>query len=37
VLVAPDPDRALDELVAAIYGEWEDNETALTKRYTHGR
>ena len=24
VLVAPDPDRALDELVAAIYGEWEE-------------
>jgi len=28
VLVAPDPDRALDELVAAIYGEWEDSETS---------
>jgi hypothetical protein len=28
VLVAPDPDRALDELVAAIYGEWEDDEAA---------
>ena len=24
VLVAPDPERALDELVAAIYGEWEE-------------
>ncbi|MDQ2842236.1 MAG: DEAD/DEAH box helicase [Acidobacteriota bacterium] len=23
VLVAPDPDRALDDLVAALYGEWE--------------
>ncbi len=23
VLVAPDPDKALDELVAAIYGQWE--------------
>jgi ATP-dependent helicase Lhr and Lhr-like helicase len=28
VLVAPDPDRALDELVAAIYREWEEDETA---------
>jgi ATP-dependent helicase Lhr and Lhr-like helicase len=25
VLVAPDPDRALDELVASIYGEWEED------------
>ena len=25
VLVAPDPERALDDLVAAIYGEWEGN------------
>ena len=24
VLVAPDPERALDELVVAIYGEWDD-------------
>ena len=25
VLVAPDPERALDYLVAAIYGEWDGN------------
>lgn len=28
VLVAPDPDRALDDLVASIYGAWENNEKA---------
>jgi ATP-dependent helicase Lhr and Lhr-like helicase len=27
VLVAPDPDRALDDLVAALYGEWMPNAT----------
>jgi ATP-dependent Lhr-like helicase len=26
VLIAPDPERALDDLVAAIYGEWEPND-----------
>ncbi len=26
VLVAPDPERALDDLVAALYGEWEGPE-----------
>ncbi len=41
VLVAPDPERALDDLVAAIYGSW-DSEAAPAKappkaprRYTH--
>jgi hypothetical protein len=28
VLVAADPDRALDDLVAAIYGEWLPEENA---------
>ncbi len=28
VLVASDPERALDDLVAAIYGEWDPNETS---------
>ncbi len=36
VLVASDPDRALDELVAAIYGEWEENEEAADL-YIDGR
>jgi ATP-dependent Lhr-like helicase len=26
VLIAPDPERALDDLVAAIYGEWGSND-----------
>jgi ATP-dependent Lhr-like helicase len=26
VLISPDPERALDDLVAAIYGEWEPND-----------
>ena len=26
VLVSPDPERALDDLVAAIYGEWLPND-----------
>ncbi len=34
VLVAADPDRALDDLVAALYGEWEseEEETVSTVR-----
>ncbi len=33
VLVAPDPDRALDDLVAALYGEWgESGITSLGPR-----
>ncbi len=26
VLISPDPERALDDLVAAIYGEWQPND-----------
>jgi ATP-dependent helicase Lhr and Lhr-like helicase len=29
VLVAPDPERALDDLVAALYGEWMPNLAAV--------
>ncbi len=30
VLVAPDPDRALDDLVAALYADWESAVTRVT-------
>jgi ATP-dependent Lhr-like helicase len=32
VLLSSDPDRALDDLVATLYGEWAEGEAAETKR-----